>query len=150
MGVHGFFTWSQGGHSLKTGCPSLLKRENMAPNQKVKCPAGYSRGPAGLKCFVNAISFHRNLNSFLCMVNFERRDLIRQVIMQDDVQQRFMYTNTVFVFDKAKLAKAIHEKADAGSCGADDLCQGFLRDLGNQCMWLARQTEFRHDQKGPR
>ena len=43
-----------------------------------------------------------------------------------------MDPDAAVVFDKAELAKAIHEEADAGPGGADHLCQSFLRDGRNQ------------------
>ena len=76
--------------------------------------------------------------------------VIWQMVVQHDIQKRLVYTNAVFILDQAKLAKTIHEKADAGSRGADDFRQGLLRDLGNQSMRITRLAEFRHEQKGSR
>jgi hypothetical protein len=42
-----------------------------------------------------------------------------------------MNPDATVVLNKAKLAKAIHEEADAGPSGADHFCQCFLRDLRN-------------------
>jgi hypothetical protein len=42
-----------------------------------------------------------------------------------------MNPDATVVFNKSKLAKAIHEEADAGPSGADHFCQSFLCDLRN-------------------
>jgi hypothetical protein len=42
-----------------------------------------------------------------------------------------MNPDATVVFNKSKLAKAIHEEADAGPSGADPFCQSFLCDLRN-------------------
>ena len=52
-----------------------------------------------------------------------------------------MHPNVAVVFDEAKLAKPIHERADAGPCGADHLRESFQRDPGNQCFRLAMDGE---------
>jgi hypothetical protein len=43
-----------------------------------------------------------------------------------------MDPDATVVFDKAELAKAIHEEADAGPGGADHLCKSLLSDRRNQ------------------
>ena len=53
-----------------------------------------------------------------------------------------MDPDAAVVFDKAELAKAIHEEADAGPGGADHLCQSFLRDRRNQVFRFSRLTKF--------
>ena len=75
--------------------------------------------------------------------------VIGQLIMQYHIQQGLMHTNATVVFDEAKLAKAIHEEADAGSYSTDHIRQGLLRDLGNQGYRLALHAEFRHQQENP-
>ena len=54
------------------------------------------------------------------------------------------------VFNKAQLAKLIHEEADAGSRGADHLRQGLLRDSGNILFRLAWLAKLRHQQQDAR
>ena len=49
------------------------------------------------------------------------------------------------VFDQSKVAKAIHEEADAGTGGADHLCQSFLRDRRHQVVRFIRIIEFGQD-----
>jgi len=73
--------------------------------------------------------------------------MLRQLIVQDHIQQRLVNVDATVVFDKPQLAKAIHEKADAGAGGADHLRQRFLRDLRNQWFRLPRLPEFGHEQK---
>jgi len=51
--------------------------------------------------------------------------------------------------NEAELAKAIHKEVDPGSCGADHLRQGLLRDLGNQGFGLAGLAKFRHQKQNP-
>jgi hypothetical protein len=48
--------------------------------------------------------------------------------VQDDVEQRPMNPDATVVFNKAELAKAIHQEAHARPSGADHLRQSFLRD----------------------
>src|ERR1039458_5594280 len=45
--------------------------------------------------------------------------LLRQIIVQNHVEQRRVNPNASVVFDVAELSKAIHEEADAGPGGAD-------------------------------
>jgi len=52
-------------------------------------------------------------------------------VVQNHVEQRFMNMDTAVVLNKAELAKAIHEEADAGACGPDHIRQSFLRNLWN-------------------
>src|ERR1700723_1737463 len=59
------------------------------------------------------------------------------MIMQNNIQERFVNPNSVAVFDKAELAKAVHEEADPGPRCPDHLRQGLLRDLWNQRVCLA-------------
>jgi hypothetical protein len=40
-------------------------------------------------------------------------------IVQNDVEQRLMNPDATVVFNKAELAKAIHEETNAGPSGAD-------------------------------
>jgi hypothetical protein len=50
------------------------------------------------------------------------------MIMQNHINQRLIDPDATAVFNKAELAKAIHEETDAGAGGADHLCQSLLRD----------------------
>jgi hypothetical protein len=68
--------------------------------------------------------------------------VLGQLIVQDHIQQGLVNVDAAVVFDKPHLAKAIHEKADAGAGGADHLRQGFLGNLRNQRLWLARLAEL--------
>jgi len=43
--------------------------------------------------------------------------------VQDHIEQRFMNPDATVVFDKAEVAKAVHEEADAGPSGADHFRQ---------------------------
>jgi hypothetical protein len=61
-----------------------------------------------------------------------------------------MDLDATVVFDKAELAKAIHEEADAGPSGADHLCQTLFRDLWNQPFKLGRFARLCHQQEYPR
>ena len=54
-----------------------------------------------------------------------------------------MNLDAALVCNKAEFAKAIHEEADAGPSGADHLCQGFLRDLRNECFSFTRLAKLR-------
>src|ERR1039458_9967614 len=53
---------------------------------------------------------------------------VGEMIVQNHIDQRPVDQNATVVFDKAELAKAIHEEADTGAGGADHLCQSLLRD----------------------
>ena len=64
--------------------------------------------------------------------------------MQNHIEQRLMDLDAAVVFDEAELAKSIHEETDAGPCGADHLCQGFLRDPRNQALRLDEQYGRTH------
>ena len=64
--------------------------------------------------------------------------------MENDIEQRLVDPDAAVVFDKAELAKSIHEEADAGPGGANHFRQRFLRDLRNQCFRLTGLAEFRH------
>ena len=50
-------------------------------------------------------------------------------VVQNDIQQRFVDLDAAAVVNKAQLAKAVHEEADARPGCADHLRQGLLRDL---------------------
>ena len=58
-----------------------------------------------------------------------------------------MDPDAAVVFDKAELAKSIHEEADAGAGGADHPCQSFLRDFRKQVFPISRLTKFSQDQE---
>ena len=61
--------------------------------------------------------------------------------MENHIEKRFMDPDATLVFNQTKIAKAIHEEAHAGACGADQLRQSFLRDWRNQVAWCIRITE---------
>src|ERR1019366_2870514 len=67
------------------------------------------------------------------------------LIMKNHVHQGFMHADALLVFNEAKIAKAIHEEADSGPRCADHFCEGLLRNLGNQCFWIALLADFGHD-----
>jgi len=71
-------------------------------------------------------------------------------IVQDHVEQGLVDPDAAVVFNEAQLAEPVHEKAHARAGSADHLREGFLRDLGNQYVLLARLAEFRHQQKDAR
>src|ERR1039458_621581 len=71
------------------------------------------------------------------------------LIMKNHVHQGFMHADALLVFNEAKIAKAIHEEADSGPRCADHFCEGLLRNLGNQCFWIALLADFGHEQKNP-
>jgi hypothetical protein len=48
----------------------------------------------------------------------------RELIVQDDVEQRLVNADATVVFDEAEFAKAIHEEADPGAGGADHVGEG--------------------------
>ena len=52
--------------------------------------------------------------------------------MENDIEQRLVDPDAAVVFDKAELAKSIHEEADAGPGGANHFRQRSLCDLRNQ------------------
>ena len=70
--------------------------------------------------------------------------------MQNHIEQRLVNPDAAVVLNKAELAKAIHEEADAGPGGADHFRQGFLRDLRNQRFRFSRLAKFRHQQENSR
>jgi hypothetical protein len=71
-----------------------------------------------------------------------RRLLGIDSVVENHIEQRLVHTDAAVVFDKAVLAKAIHEKADAGSGGANHFRQGFLRDLWNQRFRFSRLAKL--------
>src|SRR5271157_2142734 len=73
-----------------------------------------------------------------------------ELIVQNYIDQRLMDPDAAAVFDKAELAKAIHEEAHAGPGGADHFRQRLLRDLGNWLFRFPRLAEFGHQQKDSR
>ena len=68
-------------------------------------------------------------------------------VVQDHIEQRFMNPDATVVFDKAVVAKAVHEEADAGPSGADHFRQGFLGDRWNQRFRFSRLTKLRQQQE---
>src|SRR5271166_2039782 len=76
--------------------------------------------------------------------------MIRQLVEQDNVEQRLMYLDSAVVTYKSQLAKAIHKEADAGPGGADHLRQCFLSDGWNKGFRFTRFAELGHQQQNPR
>src|SRR5216683_6546760 len=65
-------------------------------------------------------------------------------VVEDDVQQRAVNAQFAVVLNEPKLAKAVHEEADARARGADHLRQNFLAYFGNhrlRCAFLAKLSE---------
>jgi hypothetical protein len=52
-------------------------------------------------------------------------------VVQNHIEERLMNPDATVVFNKAEIAKTIHEEANAGPGGADHFGQSFLRDLRN-------------------
>ncbi len=50
-------------------------------------------------------------------------------VVQNHIEERLMNPDAAVVFNKAELAKTIHEEANAGPGGADHFGQSLLRDL---------------------
>ena len=76
--------------------------------------------------------------------------VVRQVIVQNYVEQRPVHSNAVFIVDKAEIVEAVHEEADTGPGDADHLRQCLLRNLRNQCFRLAGLAEFGHQKENSR
>src|SRR5450631_2847572 len=71
-------------------------------------------------------------------------------LQQNYIEQRFMNPNAAVVFNKAELAKSIHEEADARTGSADHFCQSFLSDLRNQRFRFPRLAKLGQQQENPR
>ena len=67
--------------------------------------------------------------------------------MQNDIEQRFVNTDTSIVLDEAQFAEPVHEEADARTGGSDHLSQRFLRDGWNDRLRLSGLAELRHEQE---
>ena len=76
--------------------------------------------------------------------------MLAELVEQNHIEKRPMDADAAVVFDKAELAKAIHEETYAGPGGANHLCQSFLRDGGKQLFRVIRLTEFGHQQEDSR
>jgi len=76
--------------------------------------------------------------------------LIRELVVENHIQQRLMHPDAALVFDEAKLAKAVHKKADTRTSGADHFRQRFLSDRGDQRFRLTRLAKFSHEQEDAR
>src|ERR1700683_4236680 len=61
-----------------------------------------------------------------------------------------MYLDTAVVTYKTKIAKAVHEEANAGARGADHIRQCLLCNSGDEGSRRTRLAEFRHQQENPR
>ena len=81
---------------------------------KLDCPYGWitpADGMDGYAVFdsINVSAPNRNLRELECPCS----------VVQNYIEQRFANPDTAVVLNKAELAEAIHEEADAGSGGAD-------------------------------
>jgi hypothetical protein len=76
--------------------------------------------------------------------------IVGRLIVQNHIEQRLMDSDAAVVFDKAKLAKPVHEKTDSGTSGADHLRQRLLRDFRKRRFRATRLAKFRHQQENPR
>jgi hypothetical protein len=61
----------------------------------------------------------------------ERPTYEESSVVQNHIEERPMNPDATVVFNKAELAKTVHEEANAGAGGADHFGQSFLRDLRN-------------------
>jgi len=75
--------------------------------------------------------------------------LLRELIVQDHIEQPFIHTDVSVVFEVPKLPEAVHEEADARPGGTDHLSQSLLRDRWNLRIRLARLAKIRHQQEDP-
>src|ERR1035441_5489451 len=75
--------------------------------------------------------------------------LLGEMIVLNHIDQRPMDLDATVVFDKAELAKAIHEETDTGAGGANHLCQSLLRDGRDEGFRFTRLTKFSQQQENP-
>ena len=78
------------------------------------------------------------------------RVVLRQLIMQNHIEQRLMDANAPVIFDETQLPKAIHEETHPRSRSADHLSEGLLRDMRDESLGLPGFAELRHEQKDSR
>lgn len=62
------------------------------------------------------------------------------LVVQNNIQQRFMHLDVTIVRDKAELTKFIHKVANSRSCGSDHFGKRFLTDLGDYWYRLSILT----------
>ena len=65
------------------------------------------------------------------------------LLVQNCTQQRIVNLDVSIVIDEAKLAKLVHEMADAGSGSADHLRQCFLTNIRTDQLRAACLPEIR-------
>src|ERR1039457_6803399 len=70
-----------------------------------------------------------------------------QLVVQNNVQEGFVNLDATVVFDKAELAKAVHEEADPRPGCPDHFRQSLLRDLGDKLFRFAGLSKLRHQQE---
>ncbi len=70
--------------------------------------------------------------------------MLGQIVIQEHLEQRLMHPDAALVFNKTKLAKAIHEEAYAGPRRTDHIGQGLLRDCWNNHLRFTRFPKLRH------
>jgi len=70
--------------------------------------------------------------------------------VQNRAQQRIVNLDVSVVVDETKLAKLVHEMADAGSGGADHLRQCFLTNVRTDRLRAAFLPEIREQQQHAR
>ena len=75
--------------------------------------------------------------------------MLGRLIVKNYVEKGLVDVDAAVVIDKAELAKAIHEEADAGSSRSNHVGKRLLRDLWDFHQRRARPPEFRHQQENP-
>jgi hypothetical protein len=63
------------------------------------------------------------------------------LVVQNGAQKRIVDFNFSVVVDEPQFAEFVHEETDAGSGGADHLCQGFLADIRIDWAFLSEMRE---------
>ena len=84
-----------------------------------------------------------------CFSAIDTGFLLGEMIVQNHIHQRLIDADATVVFNKAELAKAIHEEADTGAGCADHLCQSLLRDGRDEGFGFTRLTKFGQQQENP-
>jgi hypothetical protein len=69
------------------------------------------------------------------------------LVVQDHVQQGVTDFQFSVVFDVAKLAESVHEKAHARSCRANHLREGFLTKFSDDRLWRSFLAEICKEKK---
>jgi len=69
------------------------------------------------------------------------------LVVQDDAEQATVDGKPAVVIDEAQLLELVHEMTDAGTGGADHLCQTLLTDSGKDCFGSAFPAKMREQQE---